>query len=522
MNELAGIFIAAALGVSPGVPRVERWGCHEVVLKGPETGNPFVDTRLEGRFECGSQKISVPGFYDGNGEYRIRFMPPTEGTWRFATRSNRAELDGKKGEVEATRPQGGNHGPVATSGPHRFAYADGTPYHPFGTTCYAWVHQGEATERQTLATLRKGPFNKIRMCVFPKWYEHNRDEPPLYPYEGKPPAGWDFTRFNAAFFRHVEERIRDLGKLGIEADLILFHPYDEGHWGFDRMPAAADNLFARYCVARFSAYRNVWWSMANEYDFVKGKKLSDWKRLIRVVREADPHGHLLSIHNGTHVYSDKDPAITHASIQNGSAVADFGRSILTRDALGMAVIYDEVKYEGDLDKRWGQLSGEEMTHRFWQGVIGGAYVTHGECFKGDDRRIWWSRGGELRGTSPARIGFLRAVVEQGPAGGLEPLDKWQEEPACGRHGEYYLVYFGKNRQEKWSLRLPGKVPVPGKYKAEVLDTWNMTETPVGGEFGLARQGAYHLVAEPKQTIALGGKPWMAVRIRRVDAEGARP
>ena len=28
--------------------------------------------------------------------------------------------------------------------------------------------------------------------------------------------------------------IRDrLNRLGIEADLILFHPYDKGRWGFD-------------------------------------------------------------------------------------------------------------------------------------------------------------------------------------------------------------------------------------------------------------------------------------------------
>ena len=51
--------------------------------------------------------------------------------------------------------------------------ADGTPFYPFGTTCYAWIHQPEALQRQTLESLAQNPFNKVRMCVFPKWYDHS-------------------------------------------------------------------------------------------------------------------------------------------------------------------------------------------------------------------------------------------------------------------------------------------------------------------------------------------------------------
>ena len=67
------------------------------------------------------------------------------------------------------------HGPVMVRNQHHFAYADGTPHFPFGTTCYAWVHQSEDLQRQTLETLRTAPFNKIRMCVFPKSYEYNHN-----------------------------------------------------------------------------------------------------------------------------------------------------------------------------------------------------------------------------------------------------------------------------------------------------------------------------------------------------------
>ena len=64
-----------------------------------------------------------------------------------------------------------------------------------------------------------------------------------------------------------------LMNLGIEADLIVMHPYDR--WGFSMMKAEDDNRYWKYVLARFSAYRNVWWSLANEYDLMHEKTLSD-------------------------------------------------------------------------------------------------------------------------------------------------------------------------------------------------------------------------------------------------------
>ena len=112
--------------------------------------------------------------------------------------------------------------------------------------------------------------------------------------------------------------------------------------------------------------------------------------------------------------------------QNGSAVADFGRAVLYRDVYRKPIALDEVKYEGDFEQRWGSLSAEEMVHRFWQGAIAGTYVTHGETYRSKDGVIWWSHGGTLHGQSTKRLGFLRKVLEEGPEGGLEPIDKWQD------------------------------------------------------------------------------------------------
>ncbi|HEY2158154.1 MAG TPA: DUF5060 domain-containing protein, partial [Isosphaeraceae bacterium] len=433
---------------------VEQWGIAEVALRGPSGGNPFTEVELSAHVSQGDHAVDVTGFYDGDGVYRVRFMPDRPGPWTYLTRSNRPDLDGKTGRIEVTAPSPGNRGPVRVRDTYHFAFADGTPYFPIGTTCYAWTHQSDSLETQTLETLKHAPFNKLRMCVFPKFYAYNRAEPPRYPFEGTPPNSWDFTRFNPEFFRHLEAQVGKLRDIGIEADLILLHPYDKGHWGFDRMPPEADDRYLRYVVARLAAYRNVWWSLANEWDFMKEKSESDWGRMFRVVQEADPYGHLRSIHNGTVFYNQTHPWVTHASIQNGSAVEDYGRAELYRDVYRKPIVFDEVKYEGDLPERWGNISAEELVHRFWQGTIAGTYVGHGETYRNPEEVLWWSKGGTLRGQSPPRIAFLRKVLDDGPRGGLDPIDKWQDAPIAGKKGEFYLVYLGKESPREWAVQLP--------------------------------------------------------------------
>ena len=273
---------------------VGRW---EMSLEGTREGNPYLDVELSCTFRHEGKSVTVRGFYDGEGVYKVRFSPPSRGPWRFQTRSNRPELDGKDGSFAVAPPATNNHGPVQVFEAFYLCYADGTPYHQFGTTCYAWVHQPRELQEQTLKTLAAAPFNKIRFCVFPKsYYVANKNEPDLFAFRKKADGKFDFSRPEPEFWRHFEGRILDLQKLGIEADIILWHPYDR--WGFSAMSDADDDRYLRYCIARFSAYRNVWWSLANEYDFMTdrrpgghggNKQWEDWDRFFSILQKDDPH-----------------------------------------------------------------------------------------------------------------------------------------------------------------------------------------------------------------------------------------
>jgi len=279
-----------------GQVNIEKWKVFELTLNGPTNGNPYIDVKLSGKFINDNDTISVTGFYDGEGVYKIRFMPQKEGEWTYTTFSNVKKLNKQKGSFTCFQVKKDNHGPVVVKDTFYFAYADGTPHHSFGTTCYGWVHQGDSLAEVTLKTLSQGYFNKIRMCIFPKSYDWNNNEPRYYPFEGTPLRNWNYSRLNPVFFRNIEKRIMQLDSLGVEADLIVFHPYDR--WGFSRLDRATDNLYINYIIARFAAFKNVWWSMANEYDFMEAKKISDWEYYIDQFAKKDPFHHLISIHNG--------------------------------------------------------------------------------------------------------------------------------------------------------------------------------------------------------------------------------
>jgi hypothetical protein len=522
-RNLAFLFLSllpALAGLrAQGSASVERWGVFELELNGPSTGNPFVDVRFGAVFTDGHTTVEVPGFYDGDGVYKVRFSPETTGSWRYETKSNRWDLTGKTGSFAVTPPGPGNRGPVRVFNTYHFAYADGTPYKQVGTTIYNWIDAPDAVQEETLRTLAASPFNKARMLLTqqPTAYQE-RFAPPRWPFAGTPPDNWDFARFNPDYWRHYEKRIVQLMALGVEADVILFNPY--GKWGFETMNAEADERYVRYIVARLGAYRNIWWSLANEFDFLRTKTDEDWDRLGRLVQACDPHQRLRSIHNGHRIFDQTKPWITHVSMQNGAAVEEPGRAEMYRSVWHKPVVYDEVKYEGKTHFRWGNLSGEEMVHRFWCGTVAGTYVGHGDYFMTVTEDTWTSFGGKLTGTSTPRLAFLRKILEESPAQGIDPVDKWQDAQTAGVHGLYYLTYLGRETPAEWTFKLYKNGVVDGqRYQVDVIDTWAMTITPVEGEFVTKKLDNYHFVDANGRTVKLPGKPGMAVRVRRLGADG---
>ncbi|MDR2417468.1 MAG: DUF4038 domain-containing protein [Treponema sp.] len=479
-------------------------------------------------FYLGEKTYEVHSFQMNESEYAIRFMPREEGLWRYTVISDNTEENGKFNCVPNT---GNNHGMVHAEGFH-FRYDDGARYLPFGTTCYAWIHQPEEIQEETLRSLDSAPFNKIRMCVFPKHMPYNHNEPEYFPFGKKADGTWDVRKPEPRFWQNLEKRIGKLGNMGIEVDLILFHPYDR--WGFSTLSMEECLVYLNYCVARLGGYRNIWWSLANEYDLITARKTEDWETFGRTLVEKDPYHHLISIHHCFTPFPKAD-WMTHCSMQTGLV----RNALLWRKEYQLPVIIDECGYEGNIEFGWGNLSAFELVHRCWSAVSSGAYVTHGETFFREDEVLWWAKGGVLRGEGVVRLRFLKDLLSGLPQE-LDPLPspKWLPNPNESKPNEgegaegivaallkmpeaernrlvlelrpalvgspdYRLEYLGRTCPVFRDLELPET----GSYQVDVIDIWDMTcKTAEPDTHGKIR-------------INLPGKEGIAVLVKRLSSQG---
>ena len=172
------------------------------------------------------------------------------------------------------------------------------------------------------------------------------------------------------------------------------------------------------------------------------------------------------------------------------------------------LLFDEMRYEGDVSSSWGSLTAKEMTSYFWKAGLSGVYGTHGDTYKNDSdietEVRWWAKGGTLMGESPERIAFFKKIMEEAPVTEMTPkLNSLSDLPVPDhipdrndgtlieelnnniyilfKEGEYYLTYTTDSARTI-ELNLSGAKD----YTMEIIDTWNMRivsqEVVASGEF----------------------------------------
>ena len=441
----------------------EKWNVFEITCSGPASSNPFTEIVFSAVFINGSIVDTITGFYDGLGKYKVRYMPAIEGQWNYVTISNNEKLKNIKGKFFCTPPSKGNHGPVSVAGT-QFSYADGKLFFPLGTTAYCW--ELEPRYEQTLETLKESGFNKVRFMPFP----HSGNSMPIAPFQGTI-GNWNFESPNPEFWKFFDKCVTDLEKLNIQAEIILFHPYDRNGFGLDKMTPDQSKFYIKYITARLSAYRNVWWSMANEYDLIKNRSLDQWEELSSVLIEADPYNHPKSIHAlPGKIYPKSDSKwITHISYQGYDPEHIACMIVIYKKP----VILDESGYEGNISDGWGKLSAEECTRRCWVTVTNGGYYTHGESYTSNlqnpfsidnkDGLFFW-KGGVLSGESYKRMHYLKNMMDEWLTEPLHNTDKYTAQAG----NNFILTYLGDSLFNHFEMDLPME-----NYKIEIIDTWEM-------------------------------------------------
>jgi hypothetical protein len=225
-------------------------------------------------------------------------------------------------------------------------------------------------------------------------------------------------------------------------------------------------------VARLSAFQNVWWTMANEYDLfdptmTPGQKIKDWDRMFQVLEKNDPYSHLRGIHNFATWYDHSKPWITHVIIQDGTGHP--GRRLAdARIRYKKPTVVDEYGYEGNNGEAWGSLSAEEELRRHWDITMAGGYASHGETYVHPGPVLWWAAGGTLVGDSPARLGFLKTIMTDAPFQDVSPAPEIVHGgTALALKGQYYLVRINSRSLllEPTEIELAGN----GPYQVDLID-----------------------------------------------------
>jgi len=263
-----------------------------------------------------------------------------------------------------------------------------------------------------------------------------------------------------------------------------------------------DLHYIRYAVARLSAFSNVWWSMANEWDLIacKGHGIrsspqssSTWDRMFEVLRAEDPYTRETSVHNWDGptavMYDHSKPWIDHISLQaNAQSYREHTTPSIVAGRYGhKPTIWDEVGYEGDLPYEFGDRSGVTMADRFWHGFTLGIYVGHSETIlqpslPDDEQILWWSKGGVLRGASPQRVAWFLQYVRD-PANPqpstLQPMDTSVatgcKSSAAVARGTFALYHIRSIKP--CMLRLPGRAH--GLVRVTAIHYWEQRKEVLG-------------------------------------------
>ena len=472
--------------------QIEKWSVFELKLNKSETKNVNDQIHLSAKFFYKTDTVSIKGFYNGNGEYKIRFMPYRVGTWNYITQSNQKTMI-RKGHFNCVEPSGNNHGPVQVADTFNFSYSDGKPYYPMGTTIYRWLEQKDSIQMQTIETLKNSPFNKARFKILGPGVDGIT--PAIFPFEEKN-GTIDYSIINPDYFKSIDKGIVKLREIGVEADLIFLHPYDEKTLPLDEMTMGDIYHYLDYIIARFGAYRNVWWT-TNEFDLLRSRTMDEWDNIFVYLQSNDPYHHLRSCHNSFDGYYDNTKQwITHLSIQSES----WWESQPFRQKYLKPVIFDEFCYEGNGDDRTIALNGHALTHRLWQITVNGGFGTHGEALVQPETGLrFFSEGGKLVGISAEQLKVLKKVIDESP-GPLKPIGKdWRlSNLLCGVENKYYVYYFGDYQINEWRFT---ELPENVEFHAKLVDTQTGKIVLIPGKIKM------------DDTIKLPGKPNMAMVLK---------
>lgn len=290
--------LAACLCAAAPTP-VEVYDVFQWAADGPTTTFTHAD----------GTTVTVSSFDDGLKSW-VRFMPTKPGEWKHAGGVVTAVNARRKGPIR-----------VDAKHPHHFVW-EGTGEHVFlnGMTTY-WLLgvQDDKKIEAAIDRLAKTKINRIRVALNARtssgerWFEpqvKNSDQFKfrIDPWVNKNPddpkkPDFDLTKFDVQLWQKLDRLVKYARDRDVLVS-IIFHldgadegvdPFGGGKAGMKTYTGGeAEWNYYRYAAARLGAYSNVMWDLTNEWHLFRS---AEWvNNAGKVLRDADPYKHLMSVH----------------------------------------------------------------------------------------------------------------------------------------------------------------------------------------------------------------------------------
>ncbi len=292
---------------------VGKWDVGEIKLKSRKIRtDPFAVTLRAIFIHSNGTSLEIPGFYNDDRNWVIRYALPYEGSWKYQVQSTERTLDGKSGVVEVGPKDGDQHGPLVIPEDNRtrFIYEDGTSYQLMAYEL-DWLFALDAENpedipktHQIIKTIKAHGFNQVVMNVYAydaAWGErdkispeHNYAEPQVYPFGGTNQEP-DHSTLNIDFFKHLDRVIAHLNQQNVVAHLMIYVWNKKVNW--PEPQSEDDNRYFDYVVKRYQAYPNLVWDISKEALAYGRDDMGYITERIQRLRKLDAHQRLVSVHD---------------------------------------------------------------------------------------------------------------------------------------------------------------------------------------------------------------------------------
>ncbi|HWB87508.1 MAG TPA: DUF5060 domain-containing protein [Bryobacteraceae bacterium] len=469
-------FLLASTGLA-AIP-IEQYNVHDFVFTAAAPGNPF-DVALTGEFTGpGGVRLQVPGFYDGNEHWRIRFSPTILGSWTLRTVSSLPALNQQaENDISCIPNRNPNiHGGLGIDPeyPHHFIYADGTRYFLLGYEA-DWLWGADMLDpkrkvmNRLIEQLASHGFNHVMVNVYAydtRWApgkscEWDYGPPAVFPWQGTNQQP-DFSRLNPRFFQIYDGMMEALQDKGIVAH-IMFKVYNKKvNW--PPKHSRDEERYFRYVVARYQAFSNVVWDFSKESYNEKDNLLQS--HLTDLIRSTDAYHRLTTAHDDD-VYTWDPDLNRNLDFRTDQQHSDWAEMIAFDRAFRQyPVLNSEFGYEKgveDLPTHEHRDPWDVQLHRAWLVYMAGGYGVYYY-----NNTAWDVVKPDPEPPGMMRFQLIKDLLSKLPYWRMKPANSLAVGGSClALPGEVYVFYV---QGSKLTVNLTG-LNVGSGISAYWHDTW---------------------------------------------------